>query len=134
MKPLVLVTAPVGTRSGYGSHSRDIVHSLIDMDRFDIKIMSVRWGNTSMNALDINNENDKKIIDRLLLESRLPREPDIHIHIVVPNEFQINAKYNIGITAGIESTIVHQTCPLQLMTYIYLYYVNHIHYGCLRVR
>ncbi len=109
MKPLLLVTAPVATRSGYGSHSRDIVHSLIDMDRFDIKIMSVRWGNTSMNALDINNENDKKIIDRLLLESRLPREPDIHIHIVVPNEFQINAKYNIGITAGIESTIVHQT-------------------------
>jgi len=109
MKPLLLVTAPVATRSGYGSHSRDIIHSLIDMDKFDIKIMSVRWGNTSMNALNINNENDKKIIDRLLLQSRLPREPDIHIHIVVPNEFQINAKYNIGITAGIESTIVHQT-------------------------
>ena len=50
MKPLMLITGPVATRSGYGSHSRDIVHSLIDMDKFDIKIMSVRWGNTSMNA------------------------------------------------------------------------------------
>ena len=35
MKPLVLVTAPVATRSGYGSHSRDIVRSLISMDKFD---------------------------------------------------------------------------------------------------
>ena len=109
MKPLVLVTAPVATRSGYGSHSRDIVHSLIDMDKFDIKIMSVRWGNTSMNALDETNERDKRIIDRLMNEPRLPRKPDVHIHIVVPNEFMVNATYNIGITAGIESTVIHQT-------------------------
>tara|TARA_Y100001938_G_scaffold150428_1_gene241287 strand:+ start:1567 stop:2901 length:1335 start_codon:yes stop_codon:yes gene_type:complete len=109
MKPLVLVTAPIATRSGYGSHSRDIVHSLIDMDKFEIKIMSVRWGNTSMNALDETNERDKRIIDRLMSEPRLPRKPDIHIHIVVPNEFMVNATYNIGITAGIESTVIHQT-------------------------
>ena len=109
MRPLVLVTAPVATRSGYGSHSRDIVHSLIDMDKFDIKIMSVRWGSCSMNALNEKDERDKKIIDRLMTEPRLPRQPDIHFHIVVPNEFMINAKYNIGITAGIESTVVHQT-------------------------
>ena len=64
MRPLVLVTAPVATRSGYGSHSRDIVHSLIDMDKFDIKIMSVRWGNCSMNALD--GHDDLLIIDDLL--------------------------------------------------------------------
>ena len=109
MRPLVLVTAPVATRSGYGSHSRDIVHSLIDMDKFDIKIMSVRWGTCSMNALNEKDERDKRIIDRLMTEPRLPRQPDIHFHIVVPNEFMINAKYNIGITAGIESTVVHQT-------------------------
>jgi len=36
MKPLVLVTAPVGTRSGYGSHSRDICRSLIEMGCFPI--------------------------------------------------------------------------------------------------
>ena len=30
-KPLVLVTAPVETRSGYGNHSRDICRSLIEM-------------------------------------------------------------------------------------------------------
>ena len=42
-KPLVLVTAPVATRSGYGSHSRDIIRSLIAMDKYDIKIFPVRW-------------------------------------------------------------------------------------------
>ena len=71
-KPVCLVTAPVATRSGYGAHSRDIVRSLIKLDKYDIKIMSVRWGNTPMNALDIDNPNDKMIIDRLLPEPTLP--------------------------------------------------------------
>ena len=50
-KPVVLVTAPVGTRSGYGAHSRDIVRSLIELDKYDVKVWPVRWGNTPMNAL-----------------------------------------------------------------------------------
>lgn len=104
MKPLVLVTAPIATRSGYGSHSRDIVHSLLDMNKFDVRVMSVRWGNTSMNALNTNNPKDKRIIDVIMQDDRLERQPDIHIHIVVPNEFMNIGKFNIGITAGIETT------------------------------
>ena len=42
----------VGMRSGYGGHSRDIVRSLIKLDRYDVKIWSVRWGNTPMNAFE----------------------------------------------------------------------------------
>ena len=108
-RPLVLVTAPVGTRSGYGSHSRDIVRSLIDMDKFDIKVWPVRWGNTAQDALDGNDPNDKPIIERLLGQPNMDRQPDIHFHIVVPNEFQTLGKYNIGITAGLETTV----CPPQ---------------------
>ena len=104
-KPLCLVTAPVATRSGYGSHSRDIVRSLIRLDKYDIKIYSVRWGNTPMNALNDKDSNDVPIIERLLDNPNLERQPDIHIHIVVPNEFQPLGKFNIGITAGLESTI-----------------------------
>ena len=106
-RPLVLVTAPVGTRSGYGSHSRDICRSLIDMDKFEVKIWPVRWGATPQNALDEKNPYDKPIIDRLLKEPNMDRQPDIHFHIVVPNEFQPIAKYNVGITAGLETTV----CP-----------------------
>ena len=49
---MMLVTGPVATRSGYGSHSRDLVRSLISMNKFDIKINSLPWGNCPMNALD----------------------------------------------------------------------------------
>ena len=106
-KPVCLVTAPVATRSGYGAHARDIVRSLIDLDRFDVKVWNVRWGNTPMNALNEQEPRDKIIIDRLLQNPQLPSQPDIHIHIVIPNEFQPMGKYNIGITAGLECTI----CP-----------------------
>ena len=108
-KPLVLVTAPVGTRSGYGSHSRDICRSLIAMDRFDVKIWPVRWGATPQNALDDKSPNDIPIIERLLPSPNMKRQPDVHIHIVVPNEFQPLGKYNIGITAGLEATITPPT-------------------------
>ena len=104
MRPLVLVTGPPATRSGYGAHTRDLIHALIEMDRFDIHINSLRWGNTPMNALDRNNPKDKLIIDRLMTENSMPRQPDIHFQISVPNEFTPIAKYNIGVTAGIENT------------------------------
>ena len=106
-KPVCLVTAPVATRSGYGAHSRDICRALIKLDKYDVKIWNVRWGNTSMNALVGDDPNDKMLIDRLLDEPKLPTQPEIHIHIVIPNEFQTFGKYNIGITAGLEKT----ACP-----------------------
>ena len=106
-KPVVLVTAPVGTRSGYGAHSRDIVRSLIELDKYDVKVWPVRWGNTPMNALNDMEPRDKIIIDRLLQTPQLPQQPDIHMHVVVPNEFSPIGKYNIGVTAGLECT----ACP-----------------------
>jgi glycosyltransferase involved in cell wall biosynthesis len=103
-KPLCLVTAPVATRSGYGAHSRDICRALIKLDRYDVKIWPVRWGNTPMNALHIDDSNDKIIIDRLLPSPELPNQPEIHIHVVIPNEFSPVAKYNIGIDIQDEQT------------------------------
>ena len=105
MKPLVLVTGPPATRSGYGAHTRDLIWALIGMDKFDIHINSLRWGNTPMNALDENNPKDKLIIDRLMTSNSLTRQPDIHFQVSVPNEFTKFGKYNIGITAGMENTI-----------------------------
>ncbi len=106
-KPICLVTAPVATRSGYGAHSRDICRALIKLDKYDLRIWPVRWGNTPMNALHKDNPNDKMIIDRLLENPQLERQPELHIHIVIPNEFSAVGKYNIGITAGLETTV----CP-----------------------
>jgi glycosyltransferase involved in cell wall biosynthesis len=102
-KPLVVVQGPVATRSGYGDHSRDLVRSLISLDKYDIRIVSMRWGTTPMNGLNPKNDNDKQIIDRIGLP--IDRTPDVFIQITVPNEFERRGTYNIGITAGIETTV-----------------------------
>lgn len=103
-KQTLLLLAPVATRSGYGARSRDIAKALIALDRFDIKIWSTPWGSTPMNALNPSNPDDKAILDRLLKEPKLESPPDVFIQISVPNEFQKIGRFNIGITAGIETT------------------------------
>lgn len=102
-KPLLVFQAPVATRSGYGDHARDLVRSLIKLDKYDIKIVSTRWGNTPMTGLDANKESDKEIINRIGLP--IERTPDVFIQVTVANEFQPKGTYNIGITAGVETTV-----------------------------
>jgi glycosyltransferase involved in cell wall biosynthesis len=104
MKPFMFIMAPVETRSGYGDHSRDLITSLIEMDMFDIKVKSVKWGNTPMTGLDKSREDHMEIEKRLYWEQGLNVQPDVMIHIGVPNEFQNWGKFNVGITAGIETT------------------------------
>ena len=105
MKPLLVISCPIETMSGYGARARDIVKALLKYDKYDIKVISQRWGNTAWNALDLNNPEDKKLHDLIWRQPQLPQQPDIWIQITVPNEFQAIGKYNIGITAGIETTI-----------------------------
>ena len=45
MKKSVVITAPVTSRSGYGAHARDLINSIIDSDKYDIKIQDVPWVN-----------------------------------------------------------------------------------------
>jgi glycosyltransferase involved in cell wall biosynthesis len=105
MKPLVVISCPIETMSGYGARSRDVVKALLKYDKYDIKIISQRWGNTAWNALNLNNPEDKKLYDLIWRQTQLPQQPDVWIQITVPNEFQPVGKYNIGITAGIETTV-----------------------------
>ena len=102
-RPTCIVRAPVATRSGYGGMSRDIVRHLIEYDKYDVQVHSINWGETSMNALDINTPADKMILERIVPEE-FQSQPDLYISISIPTEFQPIGKYNIGITAGIETT------------------------------
>lgn len=104
IKPLCVVRAPCATRSGYGDMSRDIIRHLIEYDKFDVLVHSVNWGDTPMNALDENDPKDKMILDRFI-KAPLTKQPELFVSITVPNEFEPLGKYNIGITAGIETTI-----------------------------
>ena len=89
MKKYIVVQGPVATRSGYGDHTRDLVHSLIAMDKYDIDIISLPWGNCPMDALNVQDDKDKLIIDRLA-KGNITKQPDIFIQVSVPNEFCIS--------------------------------------------
>ena len=41
MKKLMLICAPVTSRSGYGDHARDLVRAFLKLDKFNIKIIDV---------------------------------------------------------------------------------------------
>lgn len=105
IKPLLVISCPIDTWSGYGARSRDIVTALLDIDKFRIKILSQRWGATSFGFLQDSNPEHKRILDCILPTHQLSQPPDIWIQITVPNEFQPIGKYNIGITAGIETNL-----------------------------
>ena len=103
MRPFLVFRGPVETVSGYGSHSRDLLKSFRDMDLFDIKIDSCNWGVTPKTALNKDDEYHKWILDNI--NDKFSTKPDIYVQVTVPNEFQRIGKINIGITAGIETTV-----------------------------
>ena len=101
MKPLCVISCPIDTFSGYGARSRDFVKSLIQLkgEEWDIKIMPQRWGECPWNFLSQDNPLRQRFI------GGLEQQPDIWIQITIPSEFQQVGKYNIGVSAGIETTI-----------------------------
>ena len=103
-KPVFVISCPIDTYSGYGARSRDIVKAIVELEKYDVKILPQRWGNCPFGF--IKNNPEWEFLNPLLLKSpQLPQQPEIWAQITVPNEFQKVGKYNIGITAGIESTI-----------------------------
>lgn len=103
-KELLVFQGPAFTRSGYGDHCRDLLKSLRAMDRFDIKIIPLRWGNTPQNQVDPTTEFGQWMLQRVI--TKLETKPDVFVQVSVANEFQPVGNYNIGITAGVETTIV----------------------------
>ena len=101
MKPLCVVSCPIDTFSGYGARSRDFVKSLIQLKdkEWDIKILAQRWGDCPWNFLT----KDDPLRQRFI--SQLEQKPAIWIQITVPNEFQPVGQFNIGVSAGIETTV-----------------------------
>ena len=109
-KPFVVVSCPIDTFSGYGARSRDVVRALVNSEKYDVKVLSQRWGNTPYGFLDQNDPEDKKLLD-CIIPPPLQRQPDVWIQISVPDEFQKIGKFNIGITAGIET----DTCDVRFI-------------------
>jgi glycosyltransferase involved in cell wall biosynthesis len=102
-KPTLVFQGPIFTRSGYGDHCRDLMKSLRKMDKFDIKIIPLRWGNTPQNQVSDQEEFGRWLLERVI--PQITQQPDVFMQVSVANEFEPKGKYNIGVTAGVETTI-----------------------------
>ena len=121
MKPTFYISCPIDTYSGYGARSRDVVKAIIEMDKYDVKILPQRWGATPWGFIEDHSE--WSFLSKLFFQAehedwtfmlkhffhpqpnQQVEKPDIWMQITIPNEFQPQGHYNIGMTAGIESTV-----------------------------
>ena len=104
----VVIASPVATQSGYGHHAREFIANAMELmthdelaeNKWDIKLVSLPWGHTPFTyPLPIHWQQS-------IIGLPLQEQPDIWVQITVPNEFQSVGKYNIGFTAGMETTLV----------------------------
>jgi hypothetical protein len=102
------ISAPFDTYSGYGARSRDLIKAIIELDKYDVKLISQRWGNTPWGFIK-NNPEWEFLTKHLYKQPQMTEQPDIWMQITVPNEFQPVGKFNIGCTAGMETTLVDGT-------------------------
>ena len=103
-KPLFIISSPFDTFSGYGARARDLIKAIIELNKYEVKLMPQRWGETPWGFMDENPE-WAFLREYTLSSPQLPKQPEIFMQISVPNEFQPIGKYNIGVTAGIETTL-----------------------------
>jgi glycosyltransferase involved in cell wall biosynthesis len=105
----ILFEGPVLSYSGYGTHCRQIFSWLYEStDLFYCNITD--WGTSNWIVSEnyenqilkkVNNSQKVKIVDGQSIE----KDFDFYIKVATPVEFSKKAKYNIGITAGIEADI-----------------------------
>ena len=104
MKPLFVISSPFDTYSGYGARSRDLIKAIIETNKYTVRLLSQRWGATPFGFCKDNPE-WAFLLDLTLSNNQLPKQPEIWAQVTIPSEFQPIGKYNIGFTAGIETTI-----------------------------
>jgi len=101
MKTVVL-RGPMLTQSGYGVHTRQIARWLLARKDFDVKFITLPWGDTPW-LIDQDAHNG--LIGEIMRRSVKPDfKADISIQLQLPNEWDPSiAPINIGITAGVET-------------------------------
>ena len=104
MKPLFIISCPFDTYSGYGARARDLVKAIIETDKYNVKLLSQRWGSTPFGFCNDNPEWGF-LLEHTLPQNQIPKQPEIWMQITIPSEFNPVGKFNIGCTAGIETTL-----------------------------
>ena len=104
----VLVRGPALTQSGYGEHTRFLLRSLRkNPDKFDVYLVALGWGQTGWLSEDTE---ERRWIDEIILKTHHYAQSggqfDMSVQVSIPNEWERIAPYNVGVTAGIETTKV----------------------------
>ena len=52
-KPVFVISCPIDTYSGYGARSRDIVKAVVELGKYDVKVLPQRWETHHLDLLKI---------------------------------------------------------------------------------
>ena len=102
-KPRFVISAPFDSYSGYGAHSRDKIKAIKELNKYEVQLLPQKWGETSWGFCKDHPE-WSFLLNHIAPQDWQKTQPEIWAQITIPNEFQAVGRYNIGITAGIEST------------------------------
>lgn len=110
----VIIKGPLLTKSGYGTHSRQVFSWLMSRSDFDVKCIVTPWGRCSWN-IDKSDPVIDEIMNRSIDENtNKDNNFDLSFQIQLPNEWNpFLAKKNIGITAAVETN----TCNPEWVEY-----------------
>ena len=111
MKQYAVISAPVDTYSGYGARARDFIKAVYELkkEEWELVVLPQRWGGTPWGYLEDHKDEWGWMIPLLNKTNQLRQQPDFWCQITIPNEFQAVGKFNLGVTAGIETTVCHPT-------------------------
>ena len=102
----IIVRGPALSRSGYGEQTRFALRALRqNQDKYDIYLFTTSWGATSWLTED---DEERRWIDGLLEKTVVYTQQngtfDVSLQVTIPGEWERMAPYNVGYTAGIETT------------------------------
>ena len=110
MKRKILVRGPALSQTGYGEQTRFALRALRRKENiFDIYVINTDWGKSNWIWADTE---ERKWIDSLISKATtLPRDNpglDMSLQVTIPNEWERLSPYDVGYTAGVETTKVSE--------------------------
>lgn len=100
-KKRVVLRAPIASRSGYGTHSRQLARFLLSRSDLDVSFQIVPWGQTPWH---LRREDLGGLIGRAMDRSGDQGPWDVSFQIQLPSEWDPRlAKTNVGVSAVVET-------------------------------
>lgn len=109
MKKKLLYVSPIMSRSGYGDHAREFAQFLLEYtDDYDIHLIATPWGHNPQTGLKHDEELNEQLSSMFVDHSLVHDFYDIYVQLGLPPEFKRLGTYNVGITAGVETSKVNE--------------------------